>query len=214
MVETRFAEDEGLDKARQWWKKNGTSVIAGVGLGIAVVAGWNGWLAWTRHRAESAAGLYMQLNAAVASGQRERAADQAERLMNEYSGQPYAVNAALTLARVEAENSRTEEARRYLQWVLDNTDDETVRHATRLRLAQLALAADEPARALEILGDDRDHGAFTTHYEELRGDALMVSGDSAAAREAYERALAALTPGSAFATVLDNKIANAAGVAR
>ena len=42
MAEMR-TEEEQIEAIKQWWKKNGSSLLIGVGLALAIVFGWQAW---------------------------------------------------------------------------------------------------------------------------------------------------------------------------
>ena len=72
--------------------------------------------------------------------------------------------AALALAKLKLEQGELEAAQAQLQWTLDNTDSDTVRHTARLRLARVMLAQNNPDGAEKLLTAERPEGGFAALY--------------------------------------------------
>ena len=205
----QFAGDEDLERARAFWQENGRSIVAGVLLGIFSIGGWNGWQYWQKSEGENASTLYQNLIGEDMGP--EAAASIAGDLMGEYSGSPYAANAALVMAKISVEAADYTEARRYLQWVVDHTGEEALIHIARLRLAQVAMAENRPDEALRVLkqgGDTTVDGPFAARYQELIGDAEEKLGNHEAARKAWETSRGLLESGSPSARLVQLKLDN------
>ncbi|MDP9139239.1 MAG: tetratricopeptide repeat protein, partial [Pseudomonadota bacterium] len=75
-----------------------------------------------------------------------------------------------------------------LRWVSENGADDGLRQVARLREARVLWQQGQADAALKLLdGGDENFSKVT---EELRGDIRLSQGDRAAARAAYEKALA------------------------
>lgn len=203
-MDPHLAEDEDLQKIKEWWKNNGSSIVIGVVVGLGAIVGINGWSMYSDHRAETASALYFELREQFQAGDVEAAGELARELREDFSGTPYAVNGALLAARLLAENDNADGAADMLAWAMENSEDANLAHAARLRLAYIVLEQGDTARAVE-LASVTDAGSYASHFAELRADALRQAGDAAGAREAYDEAIAALTPGSGYEGVLRAK---------
>ena len=64
-----LSEREQVEKIRNWWSDNGSWVIAGIVLGVALLVGWNAWQNYVIRRAEDASALYTQLAGLVEKGE-------------------------------------------------------------------------------------------------------------------------------------------------
>ena len=51
MIDPRYSEDEQAERLKEWWKKNGTSVIVGVVIGVSAIVGVNLWRNYTQTQA-------------------------------------------------------------------------------------------------------------------------------------------------------------------
>lgn len=187
------SDEEQLEALKRWWHENGRAVIAGLAIGVAVLAGWRGW-EW--HRGEqslAASALYDEAIAGLRAGEHGTVIEQAERLRAEYAGTAYAPLGALAAARaaLNAEDAGT--AEEWLRWAMDNAGKAGIRHIARARLARVLTAQGDHAGALELL-DAEVPTAYAALYAEIRGDVLVAQGDRAAAAAAYRTALDAEVP--------------------
>lgn len=206
MAGLQLSDDDQSERIKAWWKENGTSVIAGAVLGIAVIVGVNYWRGYKAEQAEAAAALYDQL---LESGG-GAAAEAGRTLIDEYSGTPYAGKAALFLAKAAFENGDPGQAAEHLEWAMAEAPDPADRRVARLRLARLALSRGDPDRAGDLLAG-MQAGGYESEYRELSGDIAMARNDPATARNEYQAALDALPAQSGFADMLNRKLDAAIG---
>ncbi len=182
------SDEEALDAIKAWWRDNGAWVVAGLAIGIAVVAGWRFWEASQERSAQEASALYEQIRTQAALQDREQLREIAAQLRDDYGRTAYAAQGALRYAAVAVETGELEEAIEWLRWAKDNSRDEELGKLATVRLARVHLALDDPESALNTL-DARDLGRFAALAEEVRGDALYATNDRDGAREAYRRAM-------------------------
>lgn len=200
-----MSEKEQLEALRKWWQDNGAFLIAGLVLGIALLAGWRWMESWKQERAERASDTYQALVEAVEEDSDVTAAAAlATTLRDEYSATPYAALGELMLARAQVEAGDLDGAAGSLRWVLDNGDDPQLDRVARERLARVEIARGDAQAALELL--DVDAGAFAPIYHELRGDALASLERTQEAHAAYRQALDAVADGVGDRRVLEMKL--------
>ncbi|BCX89484.1 hypothetical protein MIN45_P1857 [Methylomarinovum tepidoasis] len=185
-------EEAQVEQLKRWWKENGTSIIAGVILGLVAIFGWNAWQKHQRTQAEQASNLYQQMLDAVAEGQDDLTFGLAQRLTGEFASTAYADFARLLTARAAVDKGELPKAQAALESLLQETGDDNFRHLARLRLARVHLGAGKPQAALDVLttADIGDPGRFAGQYEELKGDALAALGKPKDAALAYRKAQA------------------------
>ena len=165
-------------------------VVVGLVVGLGGTFGWNGWQAWQANQAESASVTYQALLAAATRNQFEQIEELGAALVENHPGSRYASLAALVMAKGAVAQDRPEDATRRLQWVLENGSEEEVKQIAQLRLAQLAMDREDYEGALAMLERVQLPGLVAA-VQELRGDIAVARDDRAAARSAYEEALAA-----------------------
>jgi predicted negative regulator of RcsB-dependent stress response len=201
------SDEEQIEALKSWWKENGSSLVTGVIVVLAVFFGVRQWQAGQDAKAGMASDLYQQiadividnLSASVDDTARQVALSSYSQLQTEYPDSIYTRYAALAVAKFHVDQGQLDDAARALQWVLDNPDlgfmqepDEELAKVARLRLARVKVAQEQYQAALDLL-NGVDAGTFATGFAEAEGDALYGMGRRDDALAAYERALAAST---------------------
>jgi predicted negative regulator of RcsB-dependent stress response len=183
-----ISDQEKGEAIKQWWRENALAVVTGIVVGLLLLFAVRGWLEHRQSQAKEASALYQQILAAKAQQADAAIASNAERLMQTYSNTSYGVFAALMLAKEEQQRGDLNAAIEHLEWASERTSNRGLQRITYLRLARLWLARGEAEEALAHL-DKVEPGSFSSAYAELRGDAQVVLGQLAAARQSYEEAL-------------------------
>lgn len=201
-------EIEQAQIVKQWIRTYAPSIVGGVALGLAVLYGWNAWQDYQHGRAVNAAGFFTALEALVETDT-GAAIRQGEGLIADFPDTPYAVNAALLLARMHTEQNNLPAAEEQLRWALENARPPEIAHVARLRLARVMNALDRSDEALATL-EGVDPQGYASSYAELRGDILSKSGDTAGARSAYLQALDEMDADGGDRALLQMKLDNLA----
>ena len=204
-TQIHIAHDDETEKLREWWKRNGTGIIAGVVIGIGGVGGIQGWRMYEDSQAGKASVLYEQMLGAAAAERSEAASSAAEALVSKHSGSGYADLAQLMLARLALETGDSAKAQTALNDLIGSTSDPVMRQVARVRLAVIALKDGEPEKIRSLAKAEAGEG-FNSHFQELLGDALVASGDLDGARQAYEEALKGVTADSQAGQLITAKI--------
>lgn len=203
-IQIQLAEDDDAEKLRQWWKKNGSGIIAGIVLGVAGVGGVKGWEMYTERRSLTASDLFQQMLARQAAGSDAQAQELALQIRDDYGATPYADLALLMLARLAVENEDRERAEGYLTGVMNDSENMAMEHIARLRLAQLALDAGDHRQAEQLVSVE-ERGGFESEYSEVLGDVYLEQKQWDKARTAYDRALEGLDPTAGAGQILTAK---------
>jgi predicted negative regulator of RcsB-dependent stress response len=183
-----ISDQEKGEAIKQWWRENALAVVTGIVVGLLLLFAVRGWLEHRQSRVKEASALYQQILAAKAQQADAAIASNAERLMQTYSNTSYGIFAALILAKEEQQRGDLNAAIEHLEWASERTSNRGLQRIIYLRLARLWLARGEAEEALARL-DKVESGSFSSAYAELRGDAQVVLGQLAAARQSYEEAL-------------------------
>jgi predicted negative regulator of RcsB-dependent stress response len=207
-MDTLTTEEQQIAAIKQWWKENGSSIVTGVVLGLAVLFGGKAWFAYQERNAQSASNIFAVMMNALQNGDALNAGEKAGMLLADYGSTPYAALGALALARVRVEEGQLDAARAQLQWVLDNSDSEVFRDIASLRLARVLIASGDLDAATAIAGKAPSDGAFEALFAEVRGDIQRSRGDLVAASAAYQQALAAMPGDSQQRELLQLKYAD------
>lgn len=200
-------EEEEIQQIKEWWKENGSSLLLGGALALALVVGWNVWHDRQARHSEGGSLVFQQL---VETTLQSKDVDPAkvneltEKLNKEYGDTGYAVYASLLRARTAVDTGHLDDAAAELRRLMASKLDTGMAEIVRQRLARVLAAQDKTDEALALLAGDAVP-AFVAGREELRGDLLVRLGRKAEARTAYEKARAAM-PQDAGLGVLQTKL--------
>ncbi|AFU98144.1 YfgM family protein [Simiduia agarivorans] len=198
-MSAHLTEEEQLEALKRWWSENGKSLVIAVVLGVGGYVGYNGWQDSRQQNAEIASAKYEEITELLR--QQEALTDEnkstlshlAQELKQGHADTFYGVQAAMLLAKQAVEANDLATAESELRWAESKADTANVKQLVNLRLGRVLLAQDKRDDALAI-AQQTVGPAFKALYIELKADALAAKGDTAAASEAYQAALDALTP--------------------
>lgn len=190
----QLSDEEQLQVLKNWWKENGTSLLAIIVIAAGSYFGWQWWNNYQRDYAEGAAAVYEEMLTTLQVTQDEPLSDEKRstaeflisQLQNDYNKTQYAVNASLYGAKLAVENNQLDKAAENLNWIIDQRDDESDTLA-RLRLARVLFAQEKYTEALALV-DYAGNDQFTPLFADIKGDLLVATGDNAAAISAYQQA--------------------------
>ncbi|MEO8010853.1 MAG: tetratricopeptide repeat protein [Dokdonella sp.] len=184
-------EHEQGEVVRKWLRANVLSIAIGIGIGLAMIFGWQQWKAREQRSQAEAALQYEAFAKAVQEDRTEDAATIGAALRKDHAKSAYAVFTALRQAEVAVGKGDLKAAETDLAWASDVASAPALKSIIALRRARVAFADGNAQAALDFT-DSVAKADFTAITSELRGDALAKLGRHADARSAYEQALGAL----------------------
>lgn len=190
MAELR-TEEEQVQAIKDWWKRNGSSLLIGIGAALAIVFGWQAWQSNLEQQRAEAANQFATLLNAFADRSDDDAGETvafvAQTLREDHGKSAYAIYGNLVLANQQMLlDSNAEGAIDTLQWALERASDyPALSLVVRNRLARAQFAAEQYDDALATIDGAGSSDAFAGIFSELRGDVLLAQGDAEGAREAY-----------------------------
>lgn len=200
---------EQSERARQWFQRNGGSLLIGVLGALAVIWGYNAWRGAKGAELERAAYAYSEVTTAIEAKNAESVSTAAGALRKSFDGTTYAALGSLAEASFLVSNNKLDAAEAALRYAAENGESLELKALASLRLARLLLAKDKPQDVLDMLAKQGANG-FKANTDELRGDAYAQLGKINEARAAYAAALTATdlaTPGrSTLQMKLDNLV--------
>ena len=199
-----LTQEEQAERIKEWWKRNGSSVVTGCVLGIAMVIGINYWRESRNAASEEASEIYTTLTARENAGVFPDVLSLVATLKDEYSSTPYASKAALIEAREYVEQGKLEDAAESLSWAMENTEESGVENAARLRLARIMIEQGQLDNAASMLNIE-DYQGFDSQYYELLGDLDLVRGDPEGAALNYTWALDNIGNDAGYAAIITIK---------
>jgi len=202
MVDVYRTEEEQVEALKRWWKENGSSILVGAALALAVIGGWKWWNERQQATAEAAGLAYFNLQQALLSNTQQKtdaASLEVGRLVgvlkNDFDDTSYAIFAAMLSAKEFVNEGDLVSAEQELQWAIAHaSEDSSLYLIAALRQARVISAQggeDNLNRALVLIEDQRA-GGHTASYEETKGDIYQALGREADARVAYDKALTEL----------------------
>lgn len=187
-------EEEQVQAIKDWWKRNGSSLLMGIGAALAIVFGWQAWQNHQDQQRTDAANQFATLLNAFGNEADETSGDTvafvAKTLREDYTDSAYAVYGNLVLARQQlVEDNNAEAAIDSLQWALEKASEhKALALVVRNRLARAQFSGkryDDALATIDGAGSMEDADAFAAIFSELRGDILLAQGDEKGALEAY-----------------------------
>lgn len=190
MAELR-TEEEQIQAIKDWWKRNGSSLLIGIAAALAIVFGWQAWQNYQAQQRTEAANQFANLLNAFSNQADETSGETvafvAKTLREDYADSAYAVYGNLILARQQMmEEGNPQEAIDSLTWALEKSaEHDALALVVRNRLARAQFSAGQYDEALATIDSAGSADAFDAIYSELRGDILLAQGDREGARKAY-----------------------------
>lgn len=179
-------EHEQGERVRAWLRENGASIITGIAIGVAGIAGWQWWTSSAASHRAAASAQYAALGKAVDANDRQGIEAMVKSLRGEFADTPYAVLGAFDLADQQLLGGETQAAVQTLREAVAGATDPALKALAEARLARTLLAAGDAEGALGVIGPAEGGGEL-----ELRGDALRALGRKDEAVAEYQKALAA-----------------------
>lgn len=180
-------EDAQALLVKQWWKKYGTTVIAGVVISILALSGHRYWTTQQANIAARASGLYDQYQVALNTHDQDTLKATYQTLKDDYKRTPYASAVSLIEAARDVQANKLDDATSSLQWVIDQGHD-YAKPIARLRLAELKLQQKDYEGAKALLVNPSDP-AYVAPYQEMTGDIYFAEGKIKEAVDEYVKAL-------------------------
>jgi len=211
-----YNEDETLDQLKTWWARYGTPLLLSVAVVLLSFSGWRYWTSSQLEAASKAQALQQQMATAMqrlAVNTEDKAANTdvqrlGQQLINEYGSTPYAVDAALLLAKRAVDTGDLAAAEKQLRVAIDLKPSAEITLLAKTRLARVLAARKQYPAALAVLAELGDDAASAPLVAEVRGDILLLQGQRDAAAKAYAAADAALAARDEARPVLDLKLAD------
>lgn len=198
-------QQEQLEQVKQFWNRYG-NLITTLALIVALAfAGWTGYNYWQNQQAIKAAGLFEELDKAVAAGDAKKVAQSFADLSKNYAGTTFAQQGALVAAKVASDKKDTEQARGVLQWLVQNGKNPDLVAIGRLRLAGMQMDAKQFDEALKTL-EAKLPEEFEPLANDRKGDIYMAQAKPDQAIAAYEKAWKAMDASVDYRRFIEGKL--------
>lgn len=203
-------EYEQGEQVRNWLRQNGSSLITGIALGLACIAGYKWWLAQQDGKRFAAAAQYQSFQTAMNAKDFPKRQAESAALQKNFPKSAYVTMAQFQdAAHLQAEG-KPDQALKLLESMTAQNGDPAFAELVGLHIARLQVILGKPDAAVQRL-DAVKGTVFLAEAAEVRGDAELARGNREAARKAYEDALTHLDAGEQLRSVLELKLIDAGG---
>lgn len=189
-------EEEQIEAFKTWWKKNGTSLVLAVSVGVAGYFGFQAWQQNQENHLTEASSLFESMSQAATDLTQEKNLKTvsfiADQLVNDFDDTGYATYAHLFQAKVDVIAEDYDAAIETLNEAKASTDDVTLKAISDLRISKVLVHQGELDKALSQLAKI-SLTEFDSLKLELKGDVLVAQGKVDEARTAYQAARNALS---------------------
>lgn len=199
-IDEIYDDHEQSERVRDWLRRNALGLMGGIGLGLALIWGWNWWQGHQQEQRVEAGNRYQAVVAAIAAGDLEQAQTQAAAL----SAGSYELLAALDLAKAQFEAGDSDAAIATLRTT--DGSDPALDPIRRHRLALLLLDAGQAEEAAGLLAGSQEPASL-----EALGDAQLALDRRDDARQSYESALRGLDVAAPQRRLLELKLIDVGG---
>jgi len=165
-------EHEQGELVQKWLRQNGSPLITGIAMGLALVFGWQWWQGKGVRHQEEAATQYQAFVEAIDAKDAGKAKAFAALLADKYADTPYSNLATLRNAAFLSAGGKTDAAIKTLQDGKSKEKDPELAEIFTLRLARLLLAdaalwiLDEPVTNLDTAGIQLVEDLIVQHVEQ------------------------------------------------
>jgi len=166
------------EKAVNFWEKNKKNIILVGILFVAIYLSLNFYFASQQKAHFLASEIYQKIQLEFDGGDINRYVSE---LKTEHSSSPYAGRASLILAQSHTKNNNFDDALAELEWVINNSPEQSIKSLALYSKAKLYLMKNELDMAEESASSINSHG-----YEGLKN---IVLGDIYIARNNNDKAL-------------------------
>ncbi|MEO8161368.1 MAG: tetratricopeptide repeat protein [Arenimonas sp.] len=205
-----YDEHEQGERVRGWLRDNGSSLITGIAMGLALVFGWQWWQGRGLQHKEEAAGQYQTYSEALVAKDEAKAKVLSKQLGEKFGDTAYSTLATLREAAFQHDTGHDDRALALLRAARPKVTDPGLVELFDIRIARLLLLSgklDEAGKALAAINSPR----YPQVVNELRGDVAIAQGKRDEARKDYERALGVLDQAAPTRQLLELKLIDAGG---
>jgi predicted negative regulator of RcsB-dependent stress response len=181
-------EEQQVEAIKKWFKEYGTTIIAGLVLGLVGIFGFRYFDKQQELTLAKASDGYETVMVLLTEqNDNEKFITAASAFNTENPDSIYSNLLSLQLAKLAVAQDDLGTAAQHLKDAMNNAQHGTVEHIARIRLVRTLIAQNEGDKALaiiaEVVGDE-----FGSSYEMLRGDIWLAKGDRSRASQAYAAA--------------------------
>ncbi len=197
-------EQEQVDQLKALWKKYGDYVTRGAIAFFVLYGLFQGWGYYQNKQSLAASELYQGITVLDEKNTKE-IVEKSQRLIDEYSGTPYAGRAAILFAKASYQEGHKDKAKEKLEWASRHAKESATESIALIQLGQILLEEKKYDEALKK-ANAVDNEGYLGLSNDLKGDVLNAMGKKEDAKKAYLEALKRFGPKDAYARFTQEKL--------
>src|SRR5712692_5955266 len=119
-----FEEQERIAELKAWWEDNRWYVIGSVVAAFLAFGGYRGWVYWSAKQSDDAAAMFKPVAESAKAKDAKKIAAAAQPLIDKHPRSYFASESALVMAKAAFDAGDLEEARKRLEWAMNNGVEE------------------------------------------------------------------------------------------
>ena len=197
-------EQEQVDELKALWKKYGAYVTRGVIAFFVLYGLFQGWSYYQTKQSLGASELYQSIVVLDEKNTKD-ILEKSQKLMDDYSGTPYAGRAAILFAKASYLKGNKDKAKEKLVWASSHAKESATESIALIQLGQILVEEKKYEDALKKANDVENEG-YLGLSNDLKGDILNAMGKKEEAKKAYLEALKRFGPKDPYARFTEEKL--------
>jgi predicted negative regulator of RcsB-dependent stress response len=197
-------EQEQVDELKALWKKYGSYVTKGAITFFVIYGLFQGWGYYQNKQSLSASELYQSITVLDEKNTKE-IMQKTQKLIDDYSGTPYAGRAAILFAKASYAEGQKDKAKEKLEWASNHAKESATESISLIQLGQILVEEKKYDEALKK-ANDVDNEGYLGLSNDLKGDILNAIGKKEEAKKAYQEALKRFGPKDSYARFTQEKL--------
>jgi predicted negative regulator of RcsB-dependent stress response len=197
-------EQEQVDELKALWKKYGVYITRGVIAFFVLYVLFQGWGYYQTKQSLSASELYQSIVVLDEKNTKDILV-KSQKLMDDYSGTPYAGRAAILFAKASYLEGNKDKAKEKLEWASSHAKESATESIALIQLGQILVEEKKYEDALKRV-NEVDNEGYLGLSNDLKGDILNAMGKKEEAKKAYLEALKRFGPKDPYAKFTQEKL--------
>ena len=197
-------EQEQVDELKALWKKYGNYITKGVIAFFVLYGLFQGWGYYQTKQSLGASELYQSIVVLDEKNTKD-ILQKSQKLMDDYSGTPYAGRAAILFAKASYLDGNKDKAKEKLDWATSHAKESATESIALIQLGQILVEEKKYEDALKRV-NDVDNEGYLGLSNDLKGDILNAMGKKEEAKKAYLEALKRFGPKDPYAKFTQEKL--------
>jgi len=197
-------EQEQVDELKALWKKYGNYITRGVIAFFVLYGLYQGWGYYQTKQSLGASELYQSIVVLDEKNTKD-ILEKSQKLMDDYSGTPYAGRAAILFAKASYLEGNKDKAKEKLDWATSHAKESATESIALIQLGQILVEEKKYEDALKKVNDVENEG-YLGLSNDLKGDILNAMGKKEEAKKAYLEALKRFGPKDPYAKFTQEKL--------